>query len=41
MAPNFGTEAILEGRQPTELTAKRLIRSALKIPCFGMISAHF
>ena len=26
------TEAILEGRQPTELTAKRLIRSALKIP---------
>jgi hypothetical protein len=26
------TKAILEGRQPTELTAKRLIRSALKLP---------
>ena len=26
------TKAILEGRQPTELTAKWLIRSALKIP---------
>ena len=26
------TKAILEGRQPTELTAKRLIRSALQIP---------
>lgn len=26
------TKAILEGRQPTELTAKRLIKSTLKIP---------
>jgi hypothetical protein len=26
------TKAILEGRQPIELTSKRLIRSALKIP---------
>jgi DNA invertase Pin-like site-specific DNA recombinase len=31
LAPEI-TRAILEGRQPTELTAKRLIRSALKIP---------
>lgn len=31
LAPEI-TEAILEGRQPTELTAKRLLNSALKIP---------
>ena len=31
LAPEI-TNAILEGRQPTELTAKRLIGSALKIP---------
>ena len=31
LAPEI-TKAILEGRQPTELTAKRLISSALKIP---------
>ena len=31
LAPQI-TKAILEGRQPTELTAKRLMRSALKIP---------
>ena len=31
LAPEI-TKAILEGRQPTELTAKRLIRSALKMP---------
>jgi DNA invertase Pin-like site-specific DNA recombinase len=31
LAPDI-TQAILEGRQSTELTAKRLIRSALKIP---------
>ena len=31
LAPEI-TKAILEGRQPTELTAKRLIGSALKIP---------
>jgi hypothetical protein len=31
LAPEI-TKAILEGRQPTELTAKRLISSALKVP---------
>ena len=31
LAPEI-TKAILEGGQPTELTAKRLISSALKIP---------
>jgi hypothetical protein len=31
LAPEI-TRVILEGRQPTELTAKRLIRSALKLP---------
>ncbi|MGH9552480.1 MAG: recombinase family protein, partial [Terriglobales bacterium] len=31
LAPEI-TKAILDGRQPTELTAKRLIRSALKSP---------
>jgi site-specific DNA recombinase len=31
LAPEI-TKAILEGRQPTELTAKRLVSSALKIP---------
>ena len=31
LAPEI-TKAILEGRQPTELTAKRLISSALKLP---------
>jgi site-specific DNA recombinase len=31
LAPEI-KRAILEGRQPTELTAKRLIRSAFKIP---------
>ena len=31
LAPEI-TKAILEGRQPTELTAKRLISSALKMP---------
>ena len=31
LAPEI-TKAILEGRQPTELTAKRLIRLALMIP---------
>ena len=31
LAPEF-TKSILEGRQPTELTTKHLIRSALKIP---------
>jgi site-specific DNA recombinase len=31
LAPEI-TKAILEGRQPTELTAKQLIRSALRIP---------
>ena len=31
LAPEI-TEAILKGRQPTELTAKRLISSALKTP---------
>jgi site-specific DNA recombinase len=31
LAPEI-TDAILQGRQPTELTAKRLIGSALKIP---------
>jgi hypothetical protein len=31
LAPEL-PKAILEGRQPTELTAKRLISSALKIP---------
>ena len=31
LAPEI-TKVILEGRQPTELTAKRLISSALKIP---------
>lgn len=31
LAPEI-TKAIMEGRQPTELTTKRLISSALKIP---------
>jgi site-specific DNA recombinase len=31
LAPEI-TKAIVEGRQPTELTAKRLIKSALKVP---------
>ena len=31
LAPEI-TKAILEGRQPTELTAKQLIRSALRVP---------
>ena len=31
LAPDI-TKAILEGRQPSELTAKRLINSALKMP---------
>ena len=31
LAPEI-TKAILEGRQPTELTAKRLINSALILP---------
>lgn len=30
------TKSILKGRQPTELTAKRLVRSALKIPLLWM-----
>ena len=33
LAPEM-TKAILEGRQPTEVTAKRLINLALKIPIF-------
>jgi site-specific DNA recombinase len=31
LAPEV-TKAVLEGRQPTELTAKQLVSSALKIP---------
>ena len=37
LAPEI-TKAILEGRQPTELTAKRLISRRSRSPCFGPIS---